>query len=93
MTYNLKFLPEALKEWGKLSPVIQAQFKKKLRERLESPHVPSAKLRGYKNTDKIKLRTVGYRLVYEVQDEVLVVYVLAVGRRDKNDVYAKLLAR
>ncbi len=66
MTYKLKFLPAAQKEWSKLAPTIQSQFKKKLKERLENPHVPSAKLRGYDAVYKIKLRTAGYRLAYEV---------------------------
>ncbi|MBF4366300.1 type II toxin-antitoxin system mRNA interferase toxin, RelE/StbE family, partial [Vibrio anguillarum] len=37
MTYKLKFLPAAQKEWSKLAPTIQSQFKKKLKERLENP--------------------------------------------------------
>ncbi len=93
MTYKLKFLPVAQKEWSKLAPSIQGQFKKKLRERLVNPHVPSAKLRGYESVYKIKLRTAGYRLVYEVIDDEIVVYVLAVGKRDKNSVYKKLSSR
>lgn len=36
---------------------------------------------------KIKLRTVGYRLVYRVIDSRLVVQVVAIGRRDQNTVY------
>ncbi len=39
MTYRLKFLPVALKEWEKLAPPIRAQFQKKLAERLETPKV------------------------------------------------------
>ncbi len=93
MTYKLKFLPQALKEWNKLAPPIRAQLKKKLAERLTNPHVPSARLSGYENVYKIKLRTAGYRLAYEVIDEELYVYVLAVGRRDKNEVYKKLKER
>jgi len=85
--YQLKFLPTALKEWKKLGSVIQTQFKKKLTERLEDPHVPSARLHGYKNYYKIKLRTLGYRLVYEVIDQELVVIVIGVGKRDKGKVY------
>lgn len=93
MTYKLKFLPAAQKEWSKLAPPIQSQFKKKLKERLESPHVSSAKLRGYESVYKIKLRTAGYRLVYEVVDNEIVVYVLAIGKRDKDAVYKKLASR
>ncbi len=93
MTYKLKFLPTAQKEWRKLAPVIQSQFKKKLKERLENPHVVSARLRGYESVYKIKLRTLGYRLVYEVIDDEIVVYVLVVGKRDKDLVYKKLGSR
>jgi len=93
MTYKLKFLPAALKEWEKLAPPIRSQFKKKLAERLSEPRVPSAKLRGYENVYKIKLRTAGYRLAYEIVEQELVVYVLAVGKREKGAIYKKLERR
>ncbi|KGO32996.1 MAG: type II toxin-antitoxin system RelE/ParE family toxin [Desulfoprunum sp.] len=89
MSYKLKFLPTALKEWNKLDKAIQSQFKKKLRERLEFPHVPGSQLSGFKNHYKIKLRASGYRLVYEVIDEEICVLVIAIGKRDKNTVYKK----
>jgi mRNA interferase RelE/StbE len=82
MSYKLKFLPSALKEWRKLDPHIQGQFKAQLEKRLEIPHVPSSRLRGHTNYYKIKLRSVGYRLVYEVEDEAITVYVISIGRRD-----------
>jgi mRNA interferase RelE/StbE len=47
MTYRLKFVPSALKEWKKLSAPVKSQFKKKLEERLTNPKVPSAKLSGF----------------------------------------------
>lgn len=93
MTYSLEFKKTALKEWQKLGATIKEQFKKKLRERLENPHVPSAALTGAPNLYKIKLRQAGYRLVYEVRDEVITVTVIAVGRRSKNEVYELALAR
>ncbi|WP_257296707.1 type II toxin-antitoxin system RelE/ParE family toxin [Endozoicomonas sp. YOMI1] len=93
MTYKLKFLPAALKEWGKLAHPIQTQFKKKLEERLVNPHVPSAKLKGFDNVYKIKLRAAGYRLAYEVVDNELVVYILAIGKREKDSVYRTLNKR
>ncbi|MGD9209826.1 MAG: type II toxin-antitoxin system RelE/ParE family toxin [Desulfobacteraceae bacterium] len=82
MSYKLKFLPSALKEWRKIDPHIQGQFKAHLEKRLENPRVPSSRLRGYTNFYKIKLRSIGYRLVYEVEDEEITVYVISVGRRD-----------
>ncbi|WP_319526010.1 type II toxin-antitoxin system RelE/ParE family toxin [uncultured Desulfosarcina sp.] len=89
MNYKLKFLPSALKEWHKLDPHIQKQFKAQLEKRLENPHVPASRLRGYTNYYKVKLRSVGYRLVYEVEDEAITVYVISIGRRDT--IYKTLL--
>ena len=87
MTFELAFLEDALKEWGKLDRTIREQFKTKLSERLRAPRVPSAKLHGQKDRYKIKLRSVGYRLVYEVRDREVLVVVIAVGKRDRGAVY------
>ena len=87
MIYELGFVEDALKEWRKLDSGIRGQFKKKLTERLENPRVPSAKLSGHPDRYKIKLRSVGYRLVYEVRDSQLIVIVVAVGKRERNAVY------
>jgi mRNA interferase RelE/StbE len=92
MSYELEFLEPALKEWRKLDSDVRQQFKKKLAERCQNPHVPSAKLHGSANRYKIKLRTRGYRLVYEVLEKEIVVLVIAVGRRDRSEVY-KLASR
>ena len=88
MSYSLEFVESALKEWRKLAPTIREQMKSKLRERVENPHVPAARLHGLPDCYKIKLRTVGYRLVYRVDDRVVVVTVIAVGKRDKGLVYS-----
>lgn len=93
MNYKLKFLPTALKEWKKLDNSLQTQFKKKLSERLVTPHIPSSRLSGFENHYKIKLRASGYRLVYEVIDNDIFVLVIAVGKRDKNIVYTKAKKR
>ena len=93
MTYKLKFLPTALREWNKLAQPVKNQFKKKLAERLENPRVPAEQLRGYQSVYKIKLRSAGYRLAYEVMDEEIVVYVRIIGKRDKDEVYLKLKDR
>lgn len=89
MSYKIKFLPSALKEWKKLAPPIQKQFKKKLKERLENPRNPACQLRGLKDFYKIKLRSIGYRLVYEVNDTEILIYVIAVGKREKGLVYTQ----
>lgn len=92
-TYSLEFLEDAKKEWDRLGGTVRAQFKKKITERLINPHVPSARLRGLPNCYKIKLRAAGYRLVYQVDDDVVTIVVVAVGRRDRNSVYKSALGR
>jgi len=93
MSYELSFHPDALSEWKKLDGSIRELFKKKLAERLNQPRVPAARLSGHKDRYKIKLRDAGYRLVYEVRDKVLVVVVVAVGKRERNMVYKAAAGR
>lgn len=87
--YKVEFSKKAFKVWQKLDHTTKEQFKKKLKERSINPHIPTAKLSGkdFKNAYKIKLRGKGYRLVYEVIDDKLVIDVISIGRRDKNSVY------
>jgi len=85
--YKLEFLPSATKEWNKLGAPVRLQFTKKLRERLDNPRVPAARLSEMPDCYKIKLRSAGYRLVYRVEDDRVVVAVIAVGKRDHDDVY------
>ncbi len=88
MIYKLEFLQSALKEWKKLDAGLKEQFKKKLAERLKSPRIESAKLSGLPDCYKIKLRSSGYRLVYQVIDKEIVVLVVALGKRNQNMVYS-----
>lgn len=69
MTYNLDFDRRALKEWHKLGETVRQQFKKKLLEVIKNPRVEANKLRDLPDCYKIKLRSAGYRLIYQVQDE------------------------
>lgn len=86
-TYRLEFLPSALKEWRKLGATVRNQFAKKLDERLAAPRVASARLGEFPDCYKIKLRKAGYRLVYRVDDDRIVVIVIAVGKRERSEAY------
>lgn len=87
MIYKLEFVVDALKEWKALDSTIQKQFKKKLAERLQHPEVAASKLIGSNNRYKIKLRSAGFRLIYEVYKKEVTVLVVAVGKRERNAVY------
>ena len=92
--YQLEFLESALAEWKSLDGSVRQVLKKLLEKRLESPRVPGAELHGeLADCYKIKLRKQGYRLVYQVRDETLVVLVIAVNRRDKDKVYQAAVER
>ncbi|CNF46523.1 type II toxin-antitoxin system RelE family toxin [Yersinia mollaretii] len=93
MSYKLEFEENALKEFKKLGATLREQFKKKLGTVLENPHIPANKLRGMPDCYKIKLRTSGYRLVYQVNDGEVIILVLAVGKRDRSAVYQIAKAR
>lgn len=93
MRYSLEFKKSALKEWNKLGATIQKQFTKKLKERLESPCVQTDKLSGSHDLYKIKLRQSGYRLVYKIEHQIVTVVVVAIGKRERNQVYNKAIQR
>ena len=86
-TYQLQFLPAAKAEWDKLDGSIRQQFAKVLLRRLDNPRVPAAALISMPDCYKIKLRSAGFRLVYRVNDDALVLLTIAVGKRDKSAVY------
>ena len=92
--YKLKFLPEALKEWHQLDGSIKLIFRKVLKKRLIQPKVPGSELHGdLKDCYKIKLLKHGYRLVYTIEDQELVVLVLAVDKRENSIAYQSALFR
>ena len=91
--YSLEFNVQAKKEWDKLNSTIRLQLAKKLKERLANPRVEPDKLRDMPDCYKIKLRSIGYRLVYEVIDQRLVVTVISVGKRESLSVYKRAVKR
>jgi len=93
--YKLDFEEKAKKEFDKLGTAIRRRFQKKLTERLANPRVEADRLSDIPDCYKIKLRSDGFRLVYRVEDDVVVVFVIAVGKRDssKRDVYDLAVAR
>lgn len=93
MSYELVFDRRALKEWRKLGDTVRRQFKCKLVECLETPRIEANRLRELPNCYKIKLRSAGYRLIYQVDDGAVVVLVVAIGRRDGNKVYSEATRR
>ncbi|CAI3786552.1 mRNA interferase toxin RelE [Pseudomonas sp. MM227] len=93
MTYSLEFDARALKEWHKLGDTVRQQLKKKLVAILLNPRNEANRLHGLPDCYKIKLRSSGYRLVYQVIDQEVVVFVVAVDKREREAVYRKAAER
>jgi len=87
MTYKLEFDPRAWKEWNKLGDTVRQQFKKKLAEVLVYPRIEANRLRELPDCYKIKLRSAGYRLIYQVRDKQITIFVVAVGKREGAEAY------
>jgi mRNA interferase RelE/StbE len=60
---------------------------------LLSPKVGVDALRDLPNHYKIKLRASGYRLVYRVEDDRVVVVVVAIGKRERGQAYRSAYIR
>ncbi|WP_374413393.1 type II toxin-antitoxin system RelE/ParE family toxin [Novosphingobium colocasiae] len=90
--YRIVFRRKAKKAFDKLDPVLQRQIARKLAERATNPRVAADALSGMRDCYKIKLRASGLRLAYQVRDAEIVLLVLAVGRRDHEEVYRDAFA-
>ncbi len=91
--YNFKFHPEAEKELTKLNRSIQILFKKALKKILKSPEL-GIDLGNKYNFDlsgckKMYFDNKRYRIVYQIIEDEVIVYLISIGKRDKMDVYKK----
>ena len=92
--YRLQFVPSAWAEWQALDGSVKETLRKLLKKRLDNPHVPGGELHGaLAGHYKIKLRKQGYRLVYGVHDDILMVMVMAVDKREDSAVYQSAMSR
>lgn len=90
--YKVVFRPKAKKRFDRLDPIIQRQIAKKLDERCRNPRVPGDALARLPDCYKIKLRAKGIRLVYQVRDGKLMLLVLSVGSREREEAYVEAAA-
>ncbi len=89
MSYELLFDRRALKEWRKLDDTLRRQFREKLKKVLIQPRIEANRLRGLPDCYKIKLRQSGYRLIYQLREKEVVVFVVAIGKRNRDEAYRK----
>ncbi len=86
--HSLQMGSAAQKSWRKLDKGVKEQFIKVLDRRLDEPRILSAALSGeLEGFYKIKIAKSGHRLVYWVNEEEIVLLVVAVGKREDGKVY------
>jgi len=84
MSYQVEITPFAQRQIKKLPPDVQARIIEKLEVLAdESRPVGVKKLKGEDNLYRV--RTGDYRIIYEIQDDILLILVAKVGHR--RDVY------
>ncbi|KYH45353.1 type II toxin-antitoxin system RelE/ParE family toxin [Branchiibius sp. NY16-3462-2] len=86
MTYRVQVAPAALRQLRKLDPPARRRVQAAIELLRDEPRPNGArKLVG--GEGEWRVRTGDYRIVYEINDNVLVVLVLAVGHR--RDIYER----
>ena len=86
MAYTIKFSPHAAKSFRKLPRTIQGRLYTAIDPLKDNPRLPGTeKLKG---SDKsYRIRVGDYRILYEIVDEELIVYIIETGHR--HEVYRK----
>lgn len=91
MRYRVVYSRQAARSLKKLDPSVRTKIAEGILERAKFPHVLPDKLRGdLKGLYKIKFRSLGLRVIYQVKDFEIEVHVIAIGKRDRGEVYKSL---
>lgn len=86
MTYRIEVAPAVVRQLRKLDPAARRRIQAAIELLAEHPRPQGArKLVG--RDGEWRVRTGDYRIVYEIQDGVLLVLVVAVGHR--HDIYQR----
>lgn len=91
--YDLKIHPKVEDDLKELDNALKTQVFKKLKRIQESPELGlplgnknNMDLSGFK---KVYIAKKKVRIVYEIRDDVLCIYTIAIGKRDDMEVYKK----
>jgi len=95
---NIRFIPEAVKDYKSLGGTIKALVNKKIEKLKEDAYI-GERLGNKNNIDltgyyKIYVAKKTYRIVYRiVKGEVEIVEIWGIGKRDKMEVYKEVKKR
>lgn len=84
MTYRVEFSKAAARAFSKLTQVVQKQLQSEINALALQPREAGCKkLKG--STNRWRVRSGDYRIIYEIHDGILLVLIVAVGHR--RDIY------
>lgn len=87
MKYTVEFKKSAAKTLRKLPKLIQKRIVDKLTD-IENSLPPSSETKLKGNNPFHRIRIGDYRIIYEIQNEILVILVIKIGHR--KDIYKRL---
>ncbi len=83
MSYTVELTPGARRDFRALTPAIQNRVREAISRLAQEPR--PAGCRKLTNRDAWRIRIGDYRVIYQIQDDKLVVLVVEIGHR--RDVY------
>jgi mRNA interferase RelE/StbE len=83
VTYRIELRPAAARALKKLDPPIRRRIQGAITLLAEDPRPPAA--RALRGRPALRVRVSDYRIIYTVEDDVLLIVVVTVGHR--RDVY------
>lgn len=87
--YKIEFDEAAVKDLDGLTTKAQKQISEAVKKLKDDPRSVGSKLKGYNKL--YRLRTGDYRIVYAIEDNVLVILIIAIGPR--KEIYDLLKRR
>ncbi len=80
MAYRIEFRPAAMRELAKLETSTRRRIAAVLESLATTPRPPGVeKLKGHEH--RYRVRCGDYRIIYEIEDRVLIILVLRIGHR------------
>ena len=97
MAYKVEFLPEASREFEALDGSLKKVAAKQIDKLAERPELgePLGKRMGIDLTGyrKIYFGKRGYRIVYEIQRQRLIILIIGIGKRERAEIYREVARR
>ena len=80
MTYRVEFVSSAAKSYSRLDPVLQRRVDRELNRLSDTPRHPGV-IRLQSNDEIYRVRIGDLRLLFSVEDQVLLVLIVKIGQR------------